>query len=247
MTKHKTPEAAFESWDRSYQAFKKNNPGVSFTKVQMEKLAGALREGVSHPTLGPNIDGHENWWDAGESTFAYYLRRFPIEPSTKLIDYGCGSLRVGSHFIRFLDPGCYFGLDLTSDLYEIGCDIIGPEMIARKAPRFGSIETAAVDEAVRFDADFVFSTSVAFHVHPEEMPLYHANLVKLTNKPGASLFFDTKISTEPLRYRERAWAWPMEIYLKALAPLQFVRAIKLTERVELGVRFENQILEFRRA
>lgn len=246
MSKSKKPQDVFEAWERQHEAFKLKNPGVSFTKVLMEKTAESLRKGSGHPTLGRNIDGHEDWWKAGASTFAYYLKLFPITAQSKVVDYGCGSLRIGAHFIRYLDPGHYFGLELAKGLYEIGQDVVGPDTIGEKAPRFGLIDTDALDEAAAFGADFVYSTAVAFHVHPDELALYHANLVKLTAKPGATLLFDTKISEQPLRYRERAWAWPLEMYLEALAPLTFVRAVKMNERVELGVRFENQTLEFRR-
>jgi len=236
----------FASWDRQHEAFKQKNPGASFTRAQMERIAKTLQQGKAHPTLGRNVIDHADWWSAGAATFAHYVKLFPIQPDSKMVDYGCGSLRVGAHFIRYLDPGCYFGLELAAGLYEIGQEVIGEERLAQKQPRFGLTETAALDEATAFGADFVYSTAVAFHVHPEELALYHANLVKLTNKSGATLFFDTKIAERPLRYRERAWAWPMEMYLKALAPLSFVRSIKMNTRVELGETFQDQILEFRR-
>lgn len=237
---------SFARWDSQHEAFKRKFPGASYTKMQMERTAKTLQDGKAHPTLGRNIIDHEDWWTAGAATFAYYMKQFPILPDSRMVDYGCGSLRVGAHFIRYLDPGCYFGLELAEGLYEIGQEVIGEEVLAQKAPRFGLTETLALSEAVDFGADFVYSTAVAFHVHPEELALYHANLVRLTSKPGATLFFDTKVAERPLRYRERAWAWPMEMYLKALAPLTFVRAIKMNARVELGERFEDQILEFRR-
>ncbi|HWA89884.1 MAG TPA: hypothetical protein VG889_07605 [Rhizomicrobium sp.] len=239
-------ESKFAAFDRQHAAFKQKHPGQSYTKMQMEKTAEALRQGKGHPTLGRNIDGHADWWSAGQPTFAHYLKTFPIAPQSKVIDYGCGSLRVGAHFIRYLDPGCFFGLELAKGLYEMGQEIIGPELLAEKVPRFGLTGSPALREAAAFGADYVYSTAVAFHVHPDELPLYHMNLVKLAAKPGATLFFDTKIADAPLRYRERSWAWPLQMYLDALAPLSFVRAVKMNERTELGVRFENQILEFRR-
>lgn len=237
---------AFADFDRRYALFKLKNPGASYTKMQMEKTAETLKKGKAHPTLGRNIIDHADWWTAGAATFAHYMKLFPISQSSKVIDYGCGSLRVGAHFIRFLDPGRYFGLELAKGLYEMGEEVIGPELIAEKKPRLGLIETPAVEEAIAFGADFIYSTAVAFHVHPEEMPLYCANLIKLAAKPGATLFFDAKISETPLRYRERSWSWPMEMYLKALAPLTLVRGIEMNERTELGVRFVDHILEFRR-
>ena len=63
----------------------------------------------------------------------------PIPPDSILIDYGCGSLRVGAHFIRYLDPGCYFGLELAEGLYEIGQEVIGRELLDGKFPRFGFV------------------------------------------------------------------------------------------------------------
>jgi cyclopropane fatty-acyl-phospholipid synthase-like methyltransferase len=225
----------FEEWDNRFALFKLKNPGVSFTRMQMEKTAQALQQGKNHPT-----------WSAGESTFKYYLKQFPITTSSKVIEYGCGSLRVGAHFIRYLNPGCFFGLELAQGLYEIGQEVIGQEILTEKMPRLGLIDTDALDQAADFGADFVYSTAVAFHVHPEELPLYFANLIRLTSKPGATLFFDAKVSDQPHRYRERSWTWPMEEFLRALAPLTLVREIRLNERTELGTKFENKILEFRR-
>lgn len=242
-----TKESAFERWDRQAREFRERNPGESFTKYQMEKSIENLKRGGSHPTLGRNIDGHENWWDAGAATYAHYRKLFPIRDSSRVVDYGCGSLRVGAHFIRALDPGCYFGLELAGGLYEIGQEVIGEAILAEKQPRFGLVGTPAVQEAEAFGADFVYSTAVAFHVAPDDLELYHANLVKLAAKPGAMLFFDTKISDKPHRYRERAWAWPLQMYREALAPLTLVHEIHMQERVEHGVRFENRILAFRRA
>lgn len=237
----------FTRWDRQVETFKKNNPGDSFTKYQMEKVVENLRRGASHPTLGANIDGHDDWWGAGVATFRQYRKLFPIHENSKVVDYGCGSLRVGAHFIRFLAPDSYFGLELATGLYEIGQEVIGAALIAEKRPRFGQVETKAVDEAEAFGADFVYSTAVAFHVHPDEMELYHKNLVRLAGKSGATLFFDTKLSEKPHRYRERAWAWPLDMYREALAPLELVRSILVKERIENGARIDNHILEFRRA
>jgi SAM-dependent methyltransferase len=241
-----TAENRFEKWDNWYQRFKERHPGTSVIKAEMERMAQKLKTGASHPTLGANIQGHADWWEAGISSFTHYVKQFDITPADRMVDYGCGSLRVGAHFIRYLDPGHYFGLELASGLYELGQEVIGEALLAQKRPRFGLIETDAVDEAAAFGADIVYSTAVAFHVHPDELALYHANLLKLTAKPGARLIFDTKISHAPFRYRERAWAWPMPMYLDVLAPLQFEREILMQERVENGVRFENKILQFRR-
>ncbi len=239
--------AQFAAWEAKAESFKRDNPGVSYTKVLMEKTVGRLRQGLLHPTLGHNIhNGQEDWWKAGASTFNHYSKRFQIDSGSKLVDYGCGSLRVGAHFIRYLDPGHYFGLEIARGLYDMGLEVLGPELLAEKQPHLGITDSPALEDAVAFGADFVISNAVAFHVHPEEMGLYLGNLLRLTHKAGAMLIFDTKIADEPLRYRDRAWAWPLQTYIDALAPLQLVDQSKAATRVELGVEFENRVLAFRR-
>ena len=41
-------------------------------------------------------------------------------PSNKLLDVGCGSLRGGIHFIRYLEKGHYFGIDKEQWLLDAG-------------------------------------------------------------------------------------------------------------------------------
>lgn len=43
-----------------------------------------------------------------------------MSPADRLVDIGCGSLRAGVHLARFLDPGCYYGLDLNPTLLAAG-------------------------------------------------------------------------------------------------------------------------------
>ena len=34
-----------------------------------------------------------------------------LRPSSRVLDVGCGALRLGYWLLRFLDPGRYFGID----------------------------------------------------------------------------------------------------------------------------------------
>lgn len=60
-----------------------------------------------------------------------------LSPDSKVLDIGCGSLRGGHWLIRFLDPGCYFGIEPNREMLEAGVEVlIGPEMLAAKRPTF---------------------------------------------------------------------------------------------------------------
>lgn len=41
-------------------------------------------------------------------------------PEHFLLDVGCGSLRGGIHFVRYLDSGHYYGVDVNEDLLKAG-------------------------------------------------------------------------------------------------------------------------------
>jgi SAM-dependent methyltransferase len=60
-----------------------------------------------------------NWEEIGELQFEY-LKSRGLMPAHKLCDTGCGALRGGLYFARYLDAGNYFGLDINSSLIDAG-------------------------------------------------------------------------------------------------------------------------------
>ena len=85
--------------------------------------------------LGIPIEGFE----ASGREQLHYLLRAGLNPSSKLVDLGCGVLRAGYWIIRFLDPGGYCGIEPHQERLQIGMDaILEPGTIDRKRPRFDS-------------------------------------------------------------------------------------------------------------
>ncbi len=100
-----------------------------------DRLAERLRAGHRHPTLGYHPDrGDADWWQAGQARFSKMIETFGIAPQDRVIDYGCGTLRLGGHFMRYLDRGGYFGLDVAQDLITMGRELVGEDVIADRAP-----------------------------------------------------------------------------------------------------------------
>lgn len=62
------------------------------------------------------------WEQIGRLQFEF-LRANGLVPAARLIDIGCGCLRGGVYFVEFLDPGNYFGLDISADLLRAGYDV----------------------------------------------------------------------------------------------------------------------------
>ncbi|WP_440224063.1 class I SAM-dependent methyltransferase [Dokdonella sp. MW10] len=59
------------------------------------------------------------WDDIGTLQFEF-LRRQGLQPFHRLLDVGCGSLRGGVHFVRYLDKGRYCGIDANASLVDAG-------------------------------------------------------------------------------------------------------------------------------
>jgi SAM-dependent methyltransferase len=59
-------------------------------------------------------------WDEVGALQMAFMREQGLEPRHRLLDVGCGSLRGGVHFVRYLDDGNYYGLDINRRLLDAG-------------------------------------------------------------------------------------------------------------------------------
>jgi len=235
----------FTRQDRIFEKQREADPDVHFGEYYAAQALERVREGHDHATLGTNLRNQGGWKDAGRNAFERYLKTYQFKPKHKVVDYGCGSLRIGNHFIDYLNSGNYFGLDIISGFYEIGVDMLGEEVRAKKKPRFGEIhDPTALKKAAVMKPDFVYSSAVAYHVHPDDAPEYYANLMKLAHKPGATLFFDVTLSAEHFRYRQRSWTWPLEFYVEQLKGFTLTDVHRSKDREEMGKIFTVARLTF---
>lgn len=59
------------------------------------------------------------WEEMGRLQFEYLVGQ-GLQPHHRFLDIGCGSLRGGLHFIRYLDRGRYVGIDASEKLLLAG-------------------------------------------------------------------------------------------------------------------------------
>ncbi|GGT50855.1 methyltransferase [Streptomyces purpureus] len=57
----------------------------------------------------------ERWLAIGQMQFDY-LREHGLQPHDRLLEIGCGNLRAGWRFIDHLEPGHYYGIDISPDI-----------------------------------------------------------------------------------------------------------------------------------
>ena len=142
------------------------------------------------------------WEEVGALQFEY-LKGRGLQPSHRLLDLGCGALRGGLHFIRYLDAGNYYGMDVNASLIEAGKRELEEAKLADRKPQ---LLVAEGFELGPFATTFDYAIAVSVFTH---LPMNHI-IQCLVNvqpvlRPGARLlasYFEapTKAYLAPLTH-----------------------------------------------
>lgn len=104
-------------------------------------------------------------WDEIGRLQIDFLRAAGLLPSDTLLDVGCGSLRGGVHFVRYLEPGRYYGIDRDADLVRAGLEIELPRAgLADRLPR-GNLAVTDAFDAERFGVAFDVAWAQSLFTH----------------------------------------------------------------------------------
>jgi SAM-dependent methyltransferase len=144
--------------------------------VAREVAAGRHREAIG------------GLWDELGHLQLDFLKSRGLAPSHRLLDVGCGSLRLGRLAVDYLEPGHYFGIDLSDALIQAGYEreLSGPQRA--RLPRGHLVATADFDlAALPGDFDIAIAQSVFTH-----LPLNHVRrcVAKVAERlvPGGVFF-----------------------------------------------------------
>lgn len=130
-----------------------------------------------------------------------------LSETSHLVDYGCGSLRIGRALIGYLGTGCYTGLDVTDQFYLGGLAHIDPDLIVSKKPCFAVISPQTIARAARVPQNFVFCLAVFQHVPPQDIENFIQTITALIG-PGTIGLFYFKSSRKLRRIRAASWVYP---------------------------------------
>jgi 2-polyprenyl-3-methyl-5-hydroxy-6-metoxy-1,4-benzoquinol methylase len=176
--------------------------------------------------------GNEQWERRGRFQ-VHFLSRMGMTPQHRLIDIGCGPIRAGVHFINYLDPGNYYGIDYNPDFIEIAREISNSQpALAAKQPTLRVIQDFRFEEIGQcFDFVMVFSViqhstnELATTFFRKLAPILHAGsrvyitharwfrgIIEGTNLQLLRMFSRPEEVEPGLDMSSWGWENPLEIY-----------------------------------
>jgi SAM-dependent methyltransferase len=141
------------------------------------------------------VGGNGPYWEALGQLQYDYLLAAGLKPHHVFLDIACGSLRGGRHFIRYLEPGRYLGVDKEIDLLILGVAAeLGVAEFKAKRPQF--IVTDTFDfRRITACPDFALAQSLFTHLTAADI---YRCLASLRTIAGAqTVFYATFFETAP--------------------------------------------------
>ncbi len=107
--------------------------------------------------------GNTHLWDELGLVQLNFLKEQGLEPHHYLLDVGCGPLRAGVHFLRYLEPGHYYGIEKYADVLALAQEIELPRYgVADREPHLLANE---LFEFERFGRKFDYAIAQSVFTH----------------------------------------------------------------------------------
>jgi SAM-dependent methyltransferase len=156
-------------------------------KRPVKKLVPRRYHRVFDPDWHRRTIGNVPLWDELGRLQLTYLVDQGLRPEHHLLDVGCGPLRAGVHFIRFLEPGGYYGVDKNQEaLDEARERELTPAEIAEKRPTLAAMSDFGF-ERLGQQFDYAIAQSVFTHLYLNEIARCLLNMEKVL-KPGGRFY-----------------------------------------------------------
>jgi SAM-dependent methyltransferase len=162
------------------------------------------------------------WSDLGKLQFDF-LKSQGLKPKQKLLDIGCGTLRGGRLFIRYLDRGNYYGMDISEEAIAWGKELVEREGLSGKSPQLAvnKSKNLKLNDYKKEAFDYIFAQSVFSHLPKEMIIECFENIGNVMTNNG-SFFFTFLRARNYGRIGIRDYAYPFSFFQKAAEQFNFV-------------------------
>lgn len=150
--------------------------GASFTQANPRRMDKRIKENPMEAIGGDTLG-------IGRLQLKY-LKQEGLKPGHRLLDFGCGTLRAGKHFIRYLEPGNYTGLDISPEAIKYGERWVEENGLADKKPVLQVNNRVELERVKDSSFDFVVAQSVFTHLPWQDLDLFLENLDGVLSESG---------------------------------------------------------------
>lgn len=128
-----------------------------------------------------HLGGGAEHWEKRGAFQLYFLQRMGLKIVDRILDVGCGPARSGVHFINYLKPNKYCGIDSNPDFIQVATETVARDFqLSIKSPQLMHIE--------KFDFTvlsgpftFVLAFSVLNHCAPKMRQFFLKRIESITN------------------------------------------------------------------
>ncbi len=164
---------------------------------------GVMRSDTARsPEAAVGSKRHDRWLALGKMQFDY-LKKHGLRPDHRMLEIGCGNLRAGRLFIDYLEPGHYYGLDISPDILFAAQDTLERYGLQAKLPHLTPVRDLRLGFLPDDFVDVVHAHSVFSHspLHVIDECLAHVGRV-LTPHGWFDFTFDRTEGVEHQVLRE---------------------------------------------
>jgi len=217
------------------------NPGRTPEDYYAETINNRLRRGRKHPAIGGNARAVR-----APTELLDILLGYGLQPRHAVVDYGCGSFRLGKALIEYLEPGRYWGLDPVDEFLQAGIQLLEPELLAEKRPNPRLITPENLAEARQAAPDFIISWHVCSKVPASRLPDYFGKIIALMGPDSVALVHFPEAAQ---RTRQSCFSWAQSregiaAAIHRVDPSLAVRFAPVTDQINRGIR--QTMVEIRR-
>jgi hypothetical protein len=185
-----------------YWKWRLSHPTAPYERYYVHRVMSKIRSGQGHPAIGPAARPLRN-----ESELLDFLLKHGLQPGDLTIDYGCGSLRLASPLIDFLEPDKYWGMDLAQEFLDLGRTHLSPALAKAKRPRLDVIGDEVIHRARAERPRYIISWHVCSKVPENRFDAYIGNITAMMT-PGATALVHFPEAAELRKQTGVAWARP---------------------------------------
>ncbi len=157
---------------------------IRYIEVYRERMNKQIKLGPTESRWRPKTS---RWKRIGHLQFQFLVQQ-RLKPEHSLLDIGCGTLRGGIHFIKYLNPGNYTGIDISPEAIKIAQQLIIKEDLGDRKPRLLITADSQFKEFSGETFDFLFAYSVFCHLPPEEIEEIFQNIGKIMGSESTFFF-----------------------------------------------------------